>query len=425
MNILKSKLFWMVPVVAIIILLIFSVAFYPAFNPKPKNIPIAVVNADKGIKIQDKETNIGKNLESKLMKSDSDTVKWIKVDREADLKQGMQNKDYFGAIVIEKDFSEHAMSHTQSVVGNFKKQEMEAKVKSGEIPLEVAQQMAQKRGAQNVKPQQATFKTIVNEGAGTQISQMVSQILNGMSNQVNQNITAQSLKTLESQNVTVKASDIQGLTQPVKAEQQKMNKVGDHQAGGNGPFLMFMPIWMGSIVISVLLFFAFRTSNNISIRHRLTAALGQIVMTAVTAFIGAFSFVYFMQGVLDFNFNDVNATATFIALAIMGFVGLILGTMTWLGMKSVPIFFLLMFFSMQMVTLPKQMLPEFYQKYMVDWNPLVHYADMLRSILYLNEGIELNSTMWMLIGFMIFGIVSTMMAAIVRRHSTKRAEIPA
>lgn len=57
------------------------------------------------------------------------TTKWIKVDHEADLKQGMKNKEYFGAIVIEKDFSEHAMSHTQSVVGNFKKQEMEAKVK--------------------------------------------------------------------------------------------------------------------------------------------------------------------------------------------------------------------------------------------------------------------------------------------------------
>ena len=35
--------------------------------------------------------------------------------------------------------------------------------------------------------------------------------------------------------------------------------------------------------------------------------------------------------------------------------------MTWLGMKSVPIFFIAMFFSMQLVMLPKQMLPEFYQ----------------------------------------------------------------
>ena len=50
----------------------------------------------------------------------------------------------------------------------------------------------------------------------------------------------------------------------------------------------------------------------------------------------------------------------------MGFVGLILGIMVWLGMKSLPIFILLMFFSMQMVTLPKQMLPEGYQNGLMD-----------------------------------------------------------
>lgn len=161
------------------------------------------------------------------------------------------------------------------------------------------------------------------------------------------------------------------------------------------------------------------------IQNSQTAVLGQVVMIAVIAFIDVFSFVYFMQGVLDINFNDANTTATFIALAIMGFVGLILGTMTWLDMKSVPIFFLLMFFSMQMVTVSKQMLPESHPKYMVERNLLVYYADMLRSILCLNKGIELNSTMWVLIGFMIFGIASTMVAAIVRCHSTKHVETSA
>ncbi|MFV7485357.1 hypothetical protein, partial [Acinetobacter pittii] len=92
---------------------------------------------------------------------------------------------------------------------------------------------------------------------------------NGMGDNVNQNITKQSLTTLEKQNVDVPAKDIQKLTQPVKVDTQQANKVGDHQAGGNGPFLMFMPVWMGSIIISVLLFFAFRTSNNIAIHHRL------------------------------------------------------------------------------------------------------------------------------------------------------------
>ena len=42
----------------------------------------------------------------------------------------------------------------------------------------------------------------------------------------------------------------------------------------------------------------------------------------------------------------------------------------------------------------------------------------------MNKAIELNGTMWMFIGFMIFGIVSSLVAAIVRKHSTKRTEVP-
>ena len=67
--------------------MIFSLAFYPAFNPKPKQIPIAVVNNDKGIDIQGNKVNIGKTIEDKLMDSDSDTVKWIKVKKNQILKR--------------------------------------------------------------------------------------------------------------------------------------------------------------------------------------------------------------------------------------------------------------------------------------------------------------------------------------------------
>ncbi len=389
---------------------------------------MAIVNQDKGTDIQGKNINIGKHLEDKLMDSNSGAVKWVQVDSEADIKKGMKDQKYYGAAIIEKDFSKHALSKTQNVVMYAKKQEMKDKVQSGEVPAEQAKKMQEKMtesgSDQKITTQKASFKTMVNDGGGTQISQMASQILEGMGDNVNQQITKQSLSILQKQDVDVKASDVQSLTHPVNVSSEKINKISSHQAGGNGPFLMFMPVWMGSILISVLLFFAFRTSNNIAIHHRMIASLGQIAMTIVTAFVGAFAYIYFMEVVLGFDFNNTNTTATFVALAIMGFVGLILGTMTWLGLKSIPIFFLLMFFSMQLVTLPKQMLPDFYQKYIVGWNPFAHYANSLREILYLHEGIQLDTTMWMFIGFMIFGAASTVIAAAIRKHSTKRTEVP-
>ncbi|WP_153157602.1 YhgE/Pip domain-containing protein [Staphylococcus aureus] len=424
MNIFKNKLLWIAPIATMIILVIFSLAFYPAYNPKPKDLPIGILNEDKGTTIQDKNVNIGKKLEDKLLDSDSNKIKWVKVDSEKDLEKDLKDQKIFGVAIIDKDFSKDAMSKTQKVVMDSKKEEMQQKVASGEIPPQVVQQMKQKMGNQQVEVKQAKFKTIVSEGSSLQGSQIASAVLTGMGDNINAQITKQSLETLTSQNVKVNAADINGLTNPVKVDNEKLNKVKDHQAGGNAPFLMFMPIWIGSIVTSILLFFAFRTSNNIVVQHRIIASIGQMIFAVVAAFAGSFVYIYFMQGVQRFDFDHPNRIVIFVAFAILGFVGLILGVMVWLGMKSVPIFFILMFFSMQLVTLPKQMLPESYQKYVYDWNPFTHYATSVRELLYLNHHIELNSTMWMFIGFMIFGAVSSLVSAIVRKHSTKRTEVP-
>ncbi|HDM1317533.1 TPA: YhgE/Pip domain-containing protein [Staphylococcus aureus] len=424
MNIFKNKLLWIAPIATMIILVIFSLAFYPAYNPKPKDLPIGILNEDKGTTIQDKNVNICKKLEDKLLDSDSNKIKWVKVDSEKDLEKDLKDQKIFGVAIIDKDFSKDAMSKTQKVVMDSKKEEMQQKVASGEIPPQVVQQMKQKMGNQQVEVKQAKFKTIVSEGSSLQGSQIASAVLTGMGDNINAQITKQSLETLTSQNVKVNAADINGLTNPVKVDNEKLNKVKDHQAGGNAPFLMFMPIWIGSIVTSILLFFAFRTSNNIVVQHRIIASIGQMIFAVVAAFAGSFVYIYFMQGVQRFDFDHPNRIAIFVAFAILGFVGLILGVMVWLGMKSVPIFFILMFFSMQLVTLPKQMLPESYQKYVYDWNPFTHYATSVRELLYLNHHIELNSTMWMFIGFMIFGAVSSLVSAIVRKHSTKRTEVP-
>ncbi|HCY7838386.1 TPA: YhgE/Pip domain-containing protein [Staphylococcus aureus] len=424
MNIFKNKLLWIAPIATMIILVIFSLAFYPAYNPKPKDLPIGILNEDKGTTIQDKNVNIGKKLEDKLLDSDSNKIKWVKVDSEKDLEKDLKDQKIFGVAIIDKDFSKDAMSKTQKVVMDSKKEEMQQKVASGEIPPQVVQQMKQKMGNQQVEVKQAKFKTIVSEGSSLQGSQIASAVLTGMGDNINAQITKQSLETLTSQNVKVNATDINGLTNPVKVDNEKLNKVKDHQAGGNAPFLMFMPIWIGSIVTSILLFFAFRTSNNIVVQHRIIASIGQMIFAVVAAFAGSFVYIYFMQGVQGFDFDHPNRVAIFVALAILGFVGLILGVMVWLGMKSIPIFFILMFFSMQLVTLPKQMLPESYQKYVYDWNPFTHYATSVRELLYLNHHIELNSTMWMFIGFMIFGAVSSLVSAIVRKHNTKRTEVP-
>ncbi|MGO1419339.1 ABC transporter permease [Staphylococcus equorum] len=428
MNIFKSKLLWIAPIAILIILAIFSIGFYPAYNPQPKEMPIAIVNHDEGTSIQSKDINIGENLEDKLKDSNSDEIKWINVDSEKEARKGLDEQKYFGAAIFEEDFSKNAMSKTQKIVMDNKKQEMEDKVKSGEIPAaqakQMQQKMAQESSNQDITVKQAQFKTLTNSGANMQASQMSSNMLKGIGDNLNKQISKQSLDTLDQQNVQIDASDIKDITTPVNVINKKVNEVKDHQASGNAPFLMFMPVWISSIVASLLLFFAFRTSNNVEISQRIIASVGQMIVGVITAFVGGFGYVYFMSGVLGFDFPDINKIAIYISISILGFMGLILGVMTWLGMKSIPIFFIAMFFSMQLVTSPKQMLPKFYQDYIVDWNPFTHYAEYLRELLYMHQSLEMNSTMWMFVGFIIFGIISSILAAMIRKHSGKRLELP-
>ncbi len=430
MNIFKKKLFWMTPILVIVILLLLAIAFIPAYNPEPKSVPIAIVNQDKGTTMQDKDVNIGKTFADKIKdnKDLSDKVEWVDVDSKKDLKQGFKDNKYYGALILDENLSKDSMSKVQKTVQDAKIKELQSqmkeKIESGQIPPEQAKKMQEQNKVEPVKVKQGQVEIIVNEGSSMQGAQLANTMLTTIGDQLNTQISKQAIQTLDKMDVDVSASDIQGITNPIKVDKTNMNAVKSHQANGNLPLLMFTPVWLASLVGSVVLFFSFRTSNNITIKDRIIASLGQLGGAIVTALIGGFGYIYFMTQVLDVTINEPTKIGLYISIAILAFISLILGFMTWLGVKAIPLFMVLLFFSLQLIMLPTQMLPQFYQDYMIGWNPFRHYAETLRGLLYLHHDIELNSTMWMFIGFIIFGGVSAISAAILRKHSGKRTEVP-
>lgn len=430
MNIFKKKLYWMTPILVVVILLILAIAFIPAYNPEPKSIPLAIVNQDNGTSIQDKDVNIGESFTKNIKdnKELSEKVEWIEVDNKKDLEQGFKDKEYYGALILDKNLSKHAMSKVQKVAQDGKMKEIQTamteKIKNGEIQPEQAQKMQSQNKVEPVEVKQGNVKIIVNEGSNMQGAQLANTLLTTIGDQLNTQISKQGIQTLEKMNIDISPTDIQGLTNPVKIDKNNINSVKSHQANGNLPLLMFTPIWLASLVGSVILFFSFRTSHNITVKSRIIASIGQFGAAFVTAFIGGFGYIYFLTGVLNVTIDHPNRVALYISIAILAFISLILGFMTWLGIKAIPIFMILLFFSLQLIMLPKQMLPQFYQDYMISWNPFRHYAETLRELIFLNHSLELNSTMWMFIAFIIFGGISTLSAAIIRKHNPTRTEVP-
>lgn len=417
---MKKKLLWVIPIVAVLILVLLATAFYPAYNPKPKDVPMAVLNEDNGVKMQGKSLNIGKNFSDKLVKNDNEAMTWTKVDSKEELEQGLDEGKYIGAISIDKNFSKDAMSQAQNEVMKDKQKEMKDKMQSGEIQPEEMKKMQAAMDGQTkpTEPSQALIKTSVKEGGNAQVANIAQQALSKMTDNINTQISKQNVSILEKNNIDIPSEQYESFANPVKVENNTIDAVKDHQGNGNAAGTMFSPVWMSSMIIAALSFFAFKQRPQLA-SHKLKLAhlVKAILSVTIAAFAGAFVYVYYMGGVLDFNFTQPAVTATYIAIAILGFALLILGLMVWMGFAILPIFILFLFFTIQSVMLPKAMVPEFYQNYILPWNPFYHYVTNLKGLLYENADLAMNGTMWMFVAFMLFGIISLVSALYVKGHT--------
>lgn len=68
------------------------------------NIPIAVVNEDAGATIASQNINIGEQIEKTLEQNNA--MKWVITEKD-DAMQGVERSEYYGAIIIPDNFSQH------------------------------------------------------------------------------------------------------------------------------------------------------------------------------------------------------------------------------------------------------------------------------------------------------------------------------
>ncbi|MCE4956474.1 YhgE/Pip domain-containing protein [Macrococcoides caseolyticum] len=447
MKILQNKSLYALPLIALFVIALLSTAFLPAYNPKPKEMPIAIVNLDAGINIQGQSQNIGKTFIDMLKSNEDFTekVKLIEIDSEDELEEGFNNAEYYGALVIPKTFTNDATSTMRKEIQTVKKAEakkkaqamqaeIQGKIASGTISpaqaqiiikeMQAKQTQTMKANKALLKPvvsKQALLKVIINQGASPQGAQITDGILTNIATKINDTLAQQSIAQLDKANIKISAQKIERIMHPVKVDHNVINKIEDHQAMGNAPMLFFTPIWLGSLISSVLLYYAFRNANLIPRTERFRAAIIQLIAAGAAALIGGFGGVWYITTILNFNMPDAISVSIYISIAMFGFIMLILGLMSWLGMPAIPLFMIGLFFSMQLLALPKQMLPEFYQAHIFDWNPFKIYGDGIRQLVYLGHGLEFNIPMQMFLGFGIVGGIAIILAAIIRPHQNKKA----
>lgn len=390
MALLKNKLILFTPIIIAAVLIIFGSAIIPSINPSPKNLPIALVNEDAGLEVPGQGLiNMGEELARKILESpetnsDQDpVVEWITTDSKEQAEKGLNNQEYYAALVIPKDFSQKQAT------------------------------------LQTPAPSNPEVTVLINQGAYPSAVSASSQTLNGIVDNLNHAVRSQLLEGFEKQDVMLSPEQAAALASPITKTVTYVNEVGKN-ANGGAPVLLFQPFWMSTIIGSALFTLVMGKLTFTRRSSRLAALLVQAACGILLAAIVGFGFTGYVEA-LGVHIPHYVDTALYIAIAFLSFFLMQSALLSWVGMKGDILFIIILFFGAPLLSMPPEFMSPFYQDWVYSWLPIRFMVEGLRSLFYFDGGLSWNEPMAVLAGI---GIVSflVMIGSALRVKAVKRSQ---
>ncbi|MEY2196755.1 YhgE/Pip domain-containing protein [Neobacillus sp. BF23-41] len=358
----KNKLVLLSPIIVLAVIFIFSLTLFPSVQPQPKNLPIAIVNEDEGVQIPNQpEMNMGKTIveamqiNSKATTDEDTTVKWIEVKTAEEAQKGMDNQKYYASLVIPKDFS--------------------AKQASLRTPA----------------PSSPEVQIYINQGMNTAASTMAGQVLNGVVDNMNNKIRTQLLDGFEKQGATLTAKQAASLATPISKKVTNVNEIGTNSASGNSPVSLFQPLWIGSLAGAAIIFIAVSKLSITNRKENLIAKIGQILIGVVVSLVVGFGLTWLAGDMVGIHIPKFTDTALFLSITSFCFFLMISAVLSWLGIRSIGLFALLLFFGAPLLSMAPEMMSPFYRDWIYSWLPMRFMIQGLRDLFFFGKGLTWSS----------------------------------
>lgn len=379
----KNKPILLSPIIALAVIFIFSLTLFPSVQPQPKNLPIAIVNEDEGVKIPNQpEMNMGKTIvetmekNSEATKDEDPAVKWVEVKTAEEAQKGMDHQKYYAALVIPKDFSTNQVSLRTSA------------------------------------PSSPEVQIYINQGMNTAASTMAGQVLNGVVDNINNNVRTQLLQGFEKQGATLTAKQAASLATPITRKVTNVNEIGTNSANGNSPVSLFQPLWIGSLASAAIIFFAVSKLSITSRKENLVAKIGQIVMGAIVSLVVGFGLTWLVDGMVGLHIPQFTDTALFLSITSFSFFLMILAVLSWLGIRSLSLFALLLFFGAPLLSMAPEMMSPFYRDWVYSWLPMRFMIQGLRDLFFFGKGLTWSSPVSTLVWIGVVSMVIILASAL-------------
>lgn len=347
MTLLRQKKLWLGMVAVFVVLVVFGAAMMGSVvGAKPKDLPVAIVVLDKQVGLPTGDSlAVGEAVREKLMSNQQLPIVWKIAGSEAEVRAGMDQQEYYGALVLPADLS------------------------SGMLSLA------------SPNPMPAVVKIITNEGMNTQASSVVKQILGAAMKGASLELSAQLLEQIGQQSEQIPVGAAIALLSPITVQEETIHAVGINNANGNAPGLLTQILWIGSLVNGLMLFLLSRQviakgAQRWSVILTQTF-IGLLVIIAVSGFL-----VWMATSWYGMELTHAVGTWLFLWLAGSAFFLIQSSLLNWIGLPAMGILVLLMFFSMPVLNIAPEFLSQATQDWLYSWTPLQFVAAGLREVMY-------------------------------------------
>lgn len=379
----KSKLLLVSPIIAFAVIFIFSLTLFPSVQPQPKNLPIAIVNEDQGVQIPNQpKINMGQTIVEMIQKSSKATanknsaVKWVKVRTAKEAQEGMDDQKYYAALVIPKDFS------------------------------------AKQASLRTAVPSSPEVQIYINQGMNTAASTMAGQVLNGLVDNMNNNVRTQLLQGFEKQGGNLTPEQAASLAIPITKKVTNVNEIGTNSASGNSPVSLFQPLWIGSLAGAAIIFFAVSKLSITNRKENLIAKIGQILIGAISSLVIGFGLTWLASAMVGLHIPQFTDTALFLSITSFSFFLMILAVLSWLGIRSIALFALLLFFGAPLLAMAPEMMSPFYRDWIYSWLPMRFMIQGLRELFFFGKGLTWSSPVTTLVWIGVVSMVIILASAL-------------
>lgn len=376
MGFLRQKMLWIGALAVLLVLAIFGVAMMGSIaGAKPKSLPVALVALDQPVELPSGETlAVGDMMKGMLQANSQLPIHWEIVNSEAEAREGLDSQKYYGALVLPEDLSAGILS------------------------------------LQSPAPKPAVVQVLANEGMSTQASTAVRQMLGQAMKMAGAELSKQALTMIGSQTDMLPVTTAQALLTPFEVHEEVVHPVGANHASGNAPGMLIQILWIGCLILSVFLFQALQKAVNDGssrgIAIVLQGAAGLLLAGLVSGFL-----VWMASSWYGMELANGGSVWLMLWLAGSAFFLLQSTLLNWIGLPAMGILVLLMFFSMPLLNMAPEFLPQATQDWLYSWTPLRFAASALRDVMYFDGYAPSSShsaVMWFIAGgFLVLLLAST------------------